>query len=215
MVYRDPETGQFVSSGEGDDWVDTTRIAASLHSSIPAADLSGGKANAGVEGEAAEIADFTDVLENDEIFRLRSVQISATFAMPTSATAESSGEVTWALTRGSHAFPFFINSPFYNGSVDIEDGIADVTSASDEESAALAIGQLRSEPSFLDTVNGAGGGGINGADHRTVQFGKAGPAFDRDDELRLVHEFDVDGVSDHAVDASWHTLLHGVIEELD
>lgn len=214
-MRRDPRTGQFVSDDDHDDWTDTTRIAASMHSSIPAADLGGGVVTEGVEGAEAQIAEFTDILENDEIFHLHSLQISATFAMPTTATAESSGECTWVLTRGSHAYPFFINSPFYNGSVDAEDGIVDITSHSEEESQALAVGQMRAEPSFKDTVNALGAGGQNDADHRTVHFGPRGPAYDRDDELYLVHEFDVDNVSNHAVDASWHCLLHGVIEELD
>lgn len=215
MVYRDPETGKFVSSGDGDDWIDTTRIAASLHSAIPAADLGGNKVTAGVDGEEAEIADFTDILDNDEIFRLRSLQVTGTFAMPTTATAESAGQVTWELTSDSTGMPFDIGSPYFNNQIEQEEGIVDINSHSDEASSALAVGQMRAEASFLDTVNALGGGGINGSDRRTIDFGREGPAYDRDDELNLVHEFDVNGVSDHAVTASWHTLLHGVIEELD
>lgn len=212
MPRRDPNTGKFVS-GSSVSWTDTTRITAVMHSNIPAADLAGGKVSAPVTGDNAEFVNFSKHLDHDEMFRLLSIDLTAVLALPTTATAESAGEVTYVLSRAGENSIARTNSPFFNGNIHREQGIVDLTASDGETAETLAIGELQASNSLRDTATGTAAGADIDRDRRVIHFGGRGPAFDRDDEIYVPHEFDVDGISDHAVDASWHALLHGVVED--
>lgn len=216
MVRRDPRTGKFVSSGSGADWSDKTRVGGIVNYSIPAADLGGGTVTAGVDGEESEIVDFTDKLENDEVYQAERVQIATFLGLPTTATAESSAIVKFELgSRGDPTFPATATPVFYGGVTSAEDGIVDVNSTDEEAGSVFWMGQHYAEASAVDTVNALGAGADAENDKETVYFGSAGPVFDRDDELYAPAEISVDNVSDHAVVASCWVLLDGEVQELD
>lgn len=217
-MRRDPQTGKFVSSGGGGSsvpWSKQKRLAGSIHITIPAADLAGGTEEVDTIGDATEIIDFTDQLENDEIYRLHSMDVTSVLALPTSATAE--GNAWWNFVVGPESdTPVMQSSPsFYIGSPVVEDGIADITGVTREAGGVMYNGMLYAEAGLLDTVNGAGAGAAPANMEETVHFGPDGPVFDRDDELYAPSEINVDDVSDHAVVASVGVLLHGHVEELD
>lgn len=207
MPQRDPQTGKFVSGGSGK----VRRVQGRLQSVIPAADLAGGSTTAKVTGEEAEIVDFSTVLESDEMFHLDALTFAATLAMPTTATAESSGRLAYSVDRDSAGGLEFLDDPFYNGQVHSQEGIVDLTSSSGESTETIHVGELRVEASIADTVNAlAAGADIDR--ERQVLYPQA-QAFDRDDELYIPHDINVDNVSDHAVAASWILLLEGRVRE--
>lgn len=214
-MRRDPETGQFVSSGGGTDWTDTTRVVGTLHSSIPAADLAGGTNEYEAIGDEVEVIDFGSTLDNDEVFRVLATRTTAVLAMPTTATAESSAQMSYGVSMDAAAPVLQVDDPFYTGKVHKETGIIDTTNSSDEANELLTVGELAADASAADTTNGLGVGADIDRDRQQTAYGGAGPVFDKDDELYIPHEFGVDNISDHAVNASFSVFLHGVVEQLD
>lgn len=215
MVRRDPETGKFVSSGSAIDWHRTTRLMGVLHSTIPAADLSGATNEHEVLGDGTEIVDFGTVLGHDEVFRIRSMRVNATLGLPTTSTAESSAELSYTIGADAGGGIVQLDSSFYAGKVHREEGLADIAQTDAEVPDIIAAGELHATADFGDSVNGLGAGADYDRDRYWVHFGDEGPVYDADDELYAEHEFGIDNVSDHAVNGSFMVLIHGVVEELD
>lgn len=216
MPRRDPKTGKFVSGGGALDWSDVTVINGEYHSEIPAADLAGGKTSVTVDGDSTELIDFTPLLASDEVYVIDSCRINAVLAGPTSATAEGSMFVTYALggdSSGGGGIP-----QFYGGSTHKEDGIVDIKQGSGEISPRWYTDQLAGTPSMRDTATGTAGGSDWGSHDDWVHFstllGARGPVYDRDDEIYLPHQIAVDGIDDHAVQASWTVTLYGTVDEV-
>lgn len=219
MVRRDPQTGKFVSGGGEHSWAETNQITGAISYSIPAADLSGGTGTTASTEHQSEIVDFTNMLDNDEVFLLDAMQVVATFYLPTTATAEGSGALSYAIGPESGAVGSVLHtSPFYHGSADRSDGTVDINQEMKEGENVLHVGQLNGEPSLADTTNGLAGGAAYAHDREFISFRKdigAQPAFDADDELYCPIEFSYDNISDHAIGGTVKVLLHGRVEELD
>lgn len=218
MVRRDPDSGKFVSGSGGVDWSETTAVEASYTSLIPAADLSGGTGQHNVDGEEAEIIDFSEVMANDEVFEVLGIQMSANLGLPTTATAEGSATFRFGLGSSSDRSVHGNSGPFYAGGFDVEQDSVDVQKSQNVDPGILLNGNLYAEPSHSDTTNGLAAGAAPANEQWVVSPEEAlgaSPVYDRDDELYLVHEIDVDNISDHAVRAAVLLTVHGRVEELD
>lgn len=213
---RDPSTGKFVSGSGVDAWHDVESISGALRSNLPAADLAGGTGNTVVNYRESEIVDFTNILDNDEIFEVLGGHLVATLAMPTTATAEGSAQLNWVL-RGDPEEGAGEHPPFYGFGPELSDGIADIRQQQYDDNDRLAVGHLTATPSFLDTVNALGGGGDDGFDRAELDFSDVGtgPQYDADDEIGIPHTFYYDGVSDHAISAGFDLHLFGRVHDLD
>lgn len=218
MVRRDPQTGKFVSGGgHGLNWHDRTQISGHMHWSIPAADLGGGTLNANATGGPTEIVDFTPVLENDEVYRLSTLHVSAYLGFPTTATAESSGMVSFDINSDGDPIASSGGNPFYEGAND-EDGVIDIVHGSTESDSSIYYADLIGEASVGDTVNGVG----SGSDYENMtewiafdQMLGGGPVYDRDDELYCPVDVRVDNAADHSISGGVSVMLYGHVEELD
>lgn len=216
MPRRDPKTGKFVSGGEVADWNDLQVVTGSLTSVIPAADLSGSKNEDKVVGEDAEIVDFSPVLGRNEVFEAVHMTAEVNLSMPRTATAESSGELEWAIATDYDREEATLSGGHYAGVVHRSAGIVDVNQHQTDETSYLAIGRLAATNSFADSATGLGGG--SDWDRERVElpflerFG-VGPRFDEDDEIASPHTLAYDGISDHAIAGSIDLMMYGVIEE--
>lgn len=207
---RDPHTGKFVS-GDMPSHMDHESIAASITATIPAADLAGGVITEEVDGEASELIDLTPVLDRDEIFELRTVDIAATLSLPTTATTEGAGEMAYQLlTDFGGPGPAF-RPVHFGGPVEIEDGIADVNAAQDHEDRYIARSRLVASPSHSDSVNALAAGADNGHEHYQVAVPDV--RLDEDDEIACPMAFAVDGVSDHAIVGTVDVTVHGWVDD--
>lgn len=198
MPRRDPRTGKFVSGGRGSGEPKT--VVADLASSILAADLAGGQVNPTVSGDEAELVDFTPLLDSDEVFVLDAMQGRAFLAGPTTATAEGSVLLEYALSR-DFASPAAARSSSYwvSSAPDRTSGIVDINHLQDNDTSEFWSSQLRAEPSARDTTTGTALG--TDIDREDIQWvWDDGPQFDRDDEIVVPHNWEVDGVDDHAVE---------------
>lgn len=209
---RDPQTGQFVSGGSVP-FSELDVVTGSLASTIPAADLSGTTGSEVTFGEQTIAVDFTPVLDRNEVFQVERLEAVATLTLPTSATAESSGEVEWAVRSDIGEGEIAAGKSFYNSFVAREDGIIDINQhQTDEADDLLVAGRLTGESSLLDTVNGAGAGGIHGHERAGVVYDGAGPRYDENDALSIPHSFSFDAISDHAITASFDLMLWGQVD---
>lgn len=215
MVYRDPQTGQY-QSGSRDSSGRYATVTANIASSIPAADLAGGTDIQSVDGDEAQLIDFTTILDSDEVFLLDQLQGRAFLSAPTTATAEGTVLLEYSLSRDFEFPNSGTSSAFWTGSAQREDGIADVNQTQTDNDMAIWISQMSATPSIADSVNGlAGGSDMDREDIRQHWHGDGRPAFDRDDELVAPHQWQVDNVSDHAVEWDLVVLAEGRIQELD
>lgn len=217
MPQRDPKTGKFVSGGGSMDWSDTTQIGAYVSYSIPAADLAGGTGVTGAEQhESTELVNFSPMLANDEVFVLHAARVTAGLALPTTATAESSGGMSFVIGTEPSGQLHSVRSPFYHGSSDGGDGIIDYSKASKETGGVWHRGQAYAEASHSDTVNAVSAGSAPANQTEMVVFDDIGarPAYDRDDEIYAPAELWYDNISDHAIEATITVLLFGHVEEV-
>lgn len=216
MVSRDPQTGKFVSSSSGRDWSKQTRISGQLHQTVPAADLAGGATEIDVTGDEVELVDFSDKLENDEVYRVHAMEVASVLALPTTATSEGNAFWNFTVSPESGAGVFDFSPSFYPGGPPTDEkDVVDIIAGSREVGGLLYNGVLYAENGHRDTVNGTAGGASPANEHETVHFGPNGPVYDRDDEIYAPNELNIDGVSDHAVISAVAVLLHGHVEELD
>lgn len=221
MVYRDPDTGQFVSSGGGAKaYHDATRIGGLLTAVIPAADLSGGTGDNQVSGDETEIVDFDGYLANDEVFRLQMARVSAVLSLPTTATAEGSGTLKYGIGGSGDINAAIHNTDSFYGSATVaEEGQVDIHQDNHQEMPSIwHLGTLYAENSAADSTNGLGVGGDSAHESELIPFGANlgdGPVYDRDDELYAPFEVATDNISDHAIRGQMQVLLWGHIEELD
>lgn len=183
-------------------------MTAALSVAIPAADLSGGTQRQTVTGEEAELADFTPVLENDEVFVLDAIQGRAFAGGPTTATAEGAFVVEYDIGTASDVSAPHLTSPFWISRLDKEEGIADINVGQDGDSESIWVGQLAGTPGALDTANNLHGGSDWDRQDIWRQFGGE-HVYDRDDELYAPLDIHVDNVSDHAVEFDLVVLLEG------
>lgn len=213
MPRRDPRTGKFVSGGDSaaDD-----RITGSISTTVPAADLAGGIEEIGVDGERAEVIDFTSILDSDEIFEVAAMTTTVALSGPTTATAEGSLQLNWTVATDLSESRV-INPVFFGKSVHRTQGVADIRQAQWDDDSVLTNGLLTATPSMRDTATGTAGGSHEGFDRERIgfwdEFG-SGPVFDQDDELTAPHKLYCDGVDDHAIVATILVSLEGNVSEL-
>lgn len=218
MPRRDPSTGQFVSGSGGHAWTNQKRIMGIQSQTIPAADLSGGTTELDIKGDHAELVDFSDSLENDEIFHTDAAYVASYLGMPTTATAEGAAVLNYEIGSDSAGILTESTPTFFGGNQNGSSGIADSSYASTEGREQWFVDQLYAEASLNDTVNGTGAGAAPAQNQEMISFAAdlgAGPAYDRDDEIYAPAELQIDNVSDHAVIYSVWTMLYGHVEELD
>lgn len=217
MVRRDPQTGQFVSGSGSKNWTDMRRVGGVMTAVIPAADMGGTTDDQGVKGPGTELIDFTGLLENDEVYEVHAADITATFHLPTTATAESSGTFDYEI--GTEPTPHWIveqTGAFYTGNVEHEREIVDFANHSEEMGSVIHVGNLVAHADAGDSTNGLGLGGDVDRERIFIDFEKTGrPVYDRDDELYAPGEFTFDNISDHAMRAQVTCLLHGEVQSLD
>lgn len=216
MPLRDPETGKFVAGGgsHGRDLrADMDAVTGAIKYTIPAADNAGGITVQAVDGEEAELIDFTGVLDDDETFRIEAISLSLSLGLPTTATAEGFGSAGWQLrTDFGNDIPAGIAGQFNNTGPDREEGIIDVVQAQREESDIIEAGVLYAQPSFNDTVTGTGGGGHTANQHRYFTPGSdlgAVLTVDEDDELVLPTRLRTENVSDHRISFGAVAVCYG------
>lgn len=203
MVHRDPDTGKFVSGGSARDLrADMDTVTGAITYRIPAADNAGGVTEQEVDGEAAELIDFTGVLDDDETFRIRLMSLTVDLSLPTTATAEGYGAAAWQLrTDFGNAAPSR-NGIGFNNAPNREDGIADIVVGQMEESDIIDAGILTASPSHSDTVTAVAAGADFAHEHRylrpAVDLGSV-LTVDEDDELSLPTRLKTENVSDHQI----------------
>lgn len=212
MVYRDPDTGKFVS---GDLDGEQRTIEATLASAILAADATGGQQIQAVDGEEAQTVDFGEFLEADEVFVLHEMQGRAILAGPTTATAESSIHLEYHVGQDSALGLSTRSSTFWtNSNPDFTEGIAEVNADAGDNDEPLWFSQMAATPSIADSASGlAAGSDIDRDDIRRYGVGER---FDEDDEIYVPHQFQIDGVDDHAVEFDIAIAFHGeVVDKAD
>lgn len=224
MPRRDPETGKFVSSKSdvSETWRESDQIVTQMHLSIPAADLSGGTSTFTFENDNdLAIADFGEVVDNDEVFELVEGRYDLYLSMHTTATAEAMVGAGWTISpdlEGPQVGQ--IDPPHFSGSsASIGGTVVNRTrSAIEENDNLLEGGYLIAENSHSDTTNGLAAGSDKDRERKHVRYTDpwgGGPMYDSDDELYLTGEFHVDNASDIAVHLGCQALLRGVVHEVD
>lgn len=215
MPARDPETGKFVSGSKQVHRDDGDTLLADLVAVIPAADLSGGTVRPKMEGEAAELVDFGNVLDSDEVFEVYRLSLMVTLSMPTTATAEGSAQADYTLTDDLTDF-VGTTGTFYGSTPQRETDIIDIRVNQHDQDDWLVNGRLVAAPSVADSAAGLAAGSDNGIQLHNVPylayFG-SGPRFDEDDEIGVPTQIAVDNVSDHAVQFTADLLIEGEIFE--
>lgn len=203
MPHRDPETGKFVSGSGGmrDLRADMDTVTGAISYRIPAADNAGGETSQEVNGEEAELIDFTGVLDDDETFRIQAMSLTVALSLPTTSTAEGWGSAAWQLrTDFGNASPSEVAGRL--DGAQREEGIIDVVPDQREESDIIEAGVVTAEASHSDTVTGVGAGGHHGYDHRYFRPAEmlgAVVTVDEDDELSIPTLLRTENVSDHRI----------------
>lgn len=222
MVRRDPQTGQFVSEGPGSGFDRWANYQGTIAVNVPAADLSGGQESLQFDTADAQLFDFTDVLDNDEVFVLQVLHMTADLRMGTTATAEAATHVGYIITEDHQdASPLTTRTTHIAGPLpqtDFTQGIVDGAIAQEDNDDIFLTGGLYAENSHSDTTNAVAAGAAPAHVERTYAPGPMQGrevAFDADDELFCLGELNIDNVSDHAVQFTVFVDLHGYVEELD
>lgn len=220
MPRRDPKTGKFVSSDGCVTRNDADTVMADFVSVIPAADLSGGTttpSDGRVEGEDAEIVNFSNLLDSDEVFEIYRLTLMTSLSLPTTASAEGSAQADYTLTDDLTDFVGTTGS-FYGAGPEIQTGIVDIRANQFDDDDWLVNGRLWASPSHSDSAAGLAAGSDAMSQLHEVgylsEYG-GGPRFDEDDEIAITHEITVDNVSDHAVQFTADLLLVGEIFDLE
>lgn len=222
VVARDPDTGQFVSIDESggifEEMDRHTRLSAGFATTIPAADLDGDN-NQVVDGQAAQMVDFDDYLDSDEVFALRYLDTTATVSSPVTASAEGHVSLSYAFVDDLGVLSSTgiegARPTFYFGNPVREEGIADIRTLAEDDDDTLLAGHIECAAGFGNTAGGVGGGEDVGANEKQIDFRDTGamPLFDEDDELGINHAIDTDNIDDTAVTAAFTAVLHGTVYE--
>lgn len=220
--YRDPESGKFVSSAE---YNRRTTVAGSMVTAIPAADNAGGFTNEFVTTEASEVIDMGQSLDSNEVFDVFSWGISAAFSLPTTSTAEGSGQASFVVSiddgfdrlvrTGSY---LGINGTPPNREAGGEGGIIDIVQEDIETDGSLVYSAvLAAEASHSDSVNGLAGGGAVANENLVLTARDLGRtvSLDEDDEVYVPHELETRNVSDHDVELQLSITAHGGVRDVD
>lgn len=207
---RDPQTGKFVAGGGGGPgWDDTKVLTATIHTEIPAADLSGGTDTVRVDGTEARLINLDDLLDHDEQYQVHAMAWEALLALPTTATAESYARLAYAVGKDSEDFlPQTMTPVFWGGAPDEEVGTVDI-SQDHADRKVWYHGELEATNSVVDSTNTLGAGGDHDRFRTMFGFGPDGPKMDDTDELYVPHEWHVDNISDHAVIGTFRATLYG------
>lgn len=225
--WRDPETGKFRSDSEGggrrpspdfDRW---ETFSGSIAVQIPAADNAGGTTVEQWTGDSGHLIDFDGELDNDELFRLQSVELTTSLALPTTATAEGSAVVGYVVASDpADPIPLTTRTTALGplSAVDAEEGVLDIAQAQLDDDDVLLTGAQYAEASLMDTVNGVGAGANYANDSRSwspwSEFGRT-IDFDESDELAVTGELETRNVSDHQAIFTAFVTVHGWVDEFD
>lgn len=222
---RDPQTGKFVSGGSGRPSSDFDRyetFSGSLSVQIPAADNAGGQTLEQWSGSDGHVIDFDGELDNDEIFRLQSLEVTVSLALPVTATTEGAAVVGYVIgsdpvdplplaSRTTALAPL-------SGATDREVGVLDISQAQSDDDDVMMSGALYAENSALDTVNALAMGGQVANQERSwspwTEFDKT-VDFDESDEIAVTGELTTNNVSDHNVIFTTFVTAHGWVDEWD
>lgn len=221
MVRRDPETGKFVSGSSRDNVDRWENLHGTVAVNIPAADLGGGTVAEQFDTPEAELINFSEVLDNDEVFNLELMQATVSAFASTTATAEGSLDVGYGITRDMFdAAPLFTRATHTANlpTTDFQQGTVDGAVAQNDNDGLLITGSLYAEPSVGDSTNGLGAGA--GPANEVREFAPLRDmgrtiGFDQDDELYVIGELNVNNVSDHGVSFITTVDLHGHVLDED
>lgn len=209
MVHRDPDTGKFVSDDDdGMDYVDvdgTEVYTGQLSTEVAAADLSTGEDSVTIDGEAAEVIDFTQYLSSDEVFVCHAIELTVTSEPDRTASAEHNFNIQYTARRNSEPL-------LGTGQPDQPSGIG-ITAATDSaEDDVLLSGLVNGAGDFADSASGVSGGqdAVNQVrSFSWVQNDLPAPAFDQDDEVYIPHYLVIRGSDDQTFGCEFIVTLYG------
>lgn len=205
-IVRDPNTGRFRRADGPEDTDEREVITARVISVIPPADLTSGTDVATVTGSDAEIVDFTDLLENDEVFVAHRIAMGVQLAPGETATAEHTYRVRYLL-RGDVG-DFLPGGPVQSV------GIVDLQQSQIDDHDVIFAGYVAGAGDHRDTVTGTGGGAMNTRVDHVVEYPGLelpAPGWDRDDELTVPHRIVAGGSDDQAFRVEFTLHMVGTI----
>lgn len=211
-VYQDPETGLFKSGSSNSDLPRRDVVSSSINFGFAAADLTSGVDGQGIDGSDANVIDFDEELDNDEIFALHRLEAVMQIVPQKTATAEHVYRWEYAV-RDADDYIASTSEP-----VTDEAGIASVRRDQTTDDDVHFAGTLAGSGDIVDTVNALGGGADQ--QHRTHVIEYAGlglryPVYDQDDELAVPSFVAVNGSADQGVDFNATVTAIGAVHELD
>lgn len=186
MVYRDPETGQFVSGTDGAsrDYRDYEFQHIRTEWNVDAADLPGAFP---IVEEDIHVVDMEDLLHRDERAELVGVFLHALQAViPGTTTAEASIRAEFELGIGQGSKLLENNDrDDYRGSAG-ESGVANISTWANDDPDVLYHAGWWAEGGFGDSTNGMGAGPDQPVLQETTHFPRdfgACPSLDERDEI--------------------------------
>lgn len=207
-VVRGPD-GKFQSVTDAGYDVDETAVfSGSMEYIIAAADITTGKDQFDVTGEAAEIIDFTDYLDADDTFLCNRAEVFVQIAPERTATAEHIAQVEYQVRKESG-----LELTTLNEGNDIRDtGSVSTDRHHSDEDDIIVVGTVAGNGDFADSAAGlAAGGAMNQAQH-VVNYPGAGlppRQFDEDDEVFIPTRILLDGSDDQGFVLRYAVTLHG------
>lgn len=221
MVHRDPETGQFVSSGGhqlAQSYRDYEFKHVRSHYDVDAADLPGAFP---IEEEAIRTVSLDDCLHRDELADLVMLNIHALQAsVPGTASAENSLEARWELSL-DHSSEMVLGTDQDTGTDGGDSGVIDTAFSESDNPDILFFGEWSAEGGYADSTNQLGGGPdaplIQNQLNYPAEFGVCPRLDDRDEVVESFRFQDQGGadISDSLIQLSAAYTLVFAVEEAD
>lgn len=215
-IVRDPETGQFRRASDvgHHKHVDEREVFSGvLQTNIPPADLTTGNDQVSVTGDEAEIIDFTEYLDSDEVFVAHRVELNVAVRPQRTATAEHAIRADYQLRSGDSAL-----DPDRAGSGTQETGIADVTQDDSDDDDVIFSGGFQGSGDFADSSTSLAAGADQSQIQHVINYPAIdlpGPGFDGDDEVYIPHALDILGSDDQGAEVFFATVMHGQTYDWD
>lgn len=201
MVYRDPETGKFVSgTDENHCFEDLELVHGMVAHRVDAADLGGGEQSFRYNEEAT-VVDFGELLDQHEVGEVVAGRFAQSLSAPTTATAEGFVYSTTQITSDpSFNWRSVVATPL-SGSHNTDDSVDMLQQSAHDNEILFQISQAATG-SNRDTASGTAAGSDIAQTDEFVDFRNVyggGPVYDEDDELHVTAQFQTDNIDDHRV----------------